>query len=380
VGTVHTEINTAQTAHTPGKPCGDVVRTMISERGMIVVLADGIRSGVRAQLAAESCAAQILCYLENGDSLRKTAVRLRHVMEQNRAPDQPFAAFIVAQLRTDGVCTAVTYDIPPPLYLSGNSATVLDPVSVSEPRLAEFRIKLEPGESILLVSDGITESGRGQAGLRVWSIAGVEDFCSDHLAARLPVKELPHELVREAVFRDRDGHDDCTAVLLHTRPSQNLVILTGPPVRPEDDIKFVQRFQKIPAGQKVICGGTTASIFARETGQSIQPTPESPSRFTPPGMDLQGADLVTEGVVTLNQAYNLFDEDLEFWEEENPAVNLCRKLQTADRIHILTGAARNKNNLTAHSKQLGMISRQDILELLTKKLKSAGKIVIVEPA
>lgn len=86
-------------------------------------------------------------------------------------------------------------------------------------------------------------------------------------------------------------------------------IFTGPPAQSGDDRKVIENFLALP-GTRIVAGATTAQIVARHLGRELKINTADTSMIAPPGYSIEGIDLATEGAVTLNQLYNIFDAEL----------------------------------------------------------------------
>ena len=120
-------------------------------------------------------------------------------------------------------------------------------------------------------------------------------------------------------------------MLARCRPGCTVNVLTGPPADRQADGAVVRRFMELE-GQKVVCGGTTAKIVGRQTRQPVSVREDANSLIAPPDYVLKGVDLATEGAVTLNQAYNILDEDPSRYEKSTGVSRLCEMLRAADRV------------------------------------------------
>jgi hypothetical protein len=102
--------------------------------------------------------------------------------------------------------------------------------------------------------------------------------------------------------------------VIYFREPRDLLVITGPPFHEENDREIARTFAEF-TGTKVISGGTTAQIIARELGTTIR---DSPDYTESPAMSLMdGADLVCEGVLTLGAvAANLAGNTVPW---QNPA-------------------------------------------------------------
>ena len=378
-GYVHVEVEIAQSSKRPEAPCGDTVRCDRSPSGTTVVCVDGIGSGIRAHIAAEMCGSRMLEMLRLGSSLHKTVDSIVRTMQQWREPQRPFAAFSVARVRNDGMATVLAYDAPPPLLISHHHAAGLPAraVQLGGTLVSESNCCLEPGDGLMLTSDGITQAGLGNGLALGWQTEGVVRCVNDCLANRVPLREIPERVHRQARRLWRTGGDDCSAALALCRRGQVVNLLTGPPADRANDAAAVRRFLNCE-GLKIVCGGTTAELVARALKQRMRIEQNPRSLIAPPRYEIDGVDLVTEGAVTLNQVYNLLEEDVQQLKEDSGVTELCALLQVADRVNIFQGDARNQANGDISFRQRGILHRHRIVPLIAEKLRAAGKLVVVE--
>jgi hypothetical protein len=151
--------------------------------------------------------------------------------------------------------------------------------------------------------------------------------------------------------------------------------MSGTPLNKDADYKLVHDFINTQ-GIKIICGGTTSTIAAREMKQHLVANNDYISPIAPPSYKLNGINLVTEGIVTLNQVYNLLDEEYIDNEDDSPVFELLELLNTADRINIFTGKSLNPSGGNIVFKQQGILPRQIILQLIKHKMIEKGKLVV----
>lgn len=377
-GYVHVEADVKQSPKRPGAPCGDLTACDRTAAATTLVVADGIGSGIHAHIAAEMCVSRLLGLLHSGFSMRKAFASLVRTMEKRRDPALPYAAFTIAQVRNDGMATVLSYETPPPIFISPRHASVLPtrPIQLGGSLATEADFYLEPGDGLLVVSDGITQAGLGRGLPNGWCIEGVARCVNDCLADRIAPSRIPVVVHDKARDLWKQGGDDCTVALALCRRGVVLNILTGPPANPSDDSATITRFMQAE-GCKIVCGGTTAEIVARHLGQHVKVEPDPESLIAPPRYEVPGLRLVTEGAVTLNQVYNLLDEDTDELVEDSGVTELCLLLQAADRVNILMGAAHNKAEGDIAFRQQGILTRDHIIPLIADKLRAAGKLVVL---
>jgi hypothetical protein len=397
-GYVHIEVEVAQSSKRAETPCGDVVACERNAAATTLLCADGIGSGIRAHVAAEMCASRLKELLRLGFSLRKAFASVARTMQQARDPSRPFAAFSVARILNDGMTTILGYEMPGPVLISRRHAAALPQTAVElgGALVQESDCYLEPGDAVLLTSDGITQAGLGGGLPLGWQTEGVVRCLNDRLADGLLPKELPQAVHREACrlwrqaesgprcrrenpYGDRPpaAGDDCTVMMALCRKGHIVNILTGPPAKSSDDVAVVRRFLQ-SEGLKFVCGGTTAEIVGRVLKQPVLVEQDCQSLIAPPRYEIPGVDLVTEGAVTLNQVYNVLDEDIRKLTEDSGVTELCALLQVADRVNIFVGGARNGAANDISFRQRGILSRNQILPLIAERLRNAGKLIVME--
>ena len=392
-------------------PCGDLLATLRTNTGTTIICADGIGSGIRAHIAAQMCVSRLTESLQQELSLRTAFQSVATTMQASRDPHKPFAAFSIARIRSDGYATVFSYDAPPPIMVSRQGATVLAsrPFPLPGGLALESNCQLNMGEGILLMSDGITQAGLGWGANTEWTSEGVVRFVNSKISSRLKLSLAPAMLHKEAIARwkgevqesarsfspyspdarhqamvrqtakDRasfSGGDDCSIVLGLCRTGQTVNILTGPPLDRDDDTATVKRFLQIP-GLKIVCGGTTAKLVAKYLNVPLEMEDEPMSVIAPPRYGIKGINLVTEGAVTLNQVYNILDEDIANLHEDSGVTELRLLLGVADKLNIIVGMADNTANTDISFRQRGVLSRKVLMPLLAEKLRQEGKLVNV---
>ncbi|GMU20530.1 MAG: hypothetical protein AMXMBFR13_06270 [Phycisphaerae bacterium] len=385
MGYVHVEISTSQSPRRPGGLCGDVVTFERTTRGTTVICCDGIGHGIKANIAATMTVSRLEELLRRSYSLREAVAGVAGTLTQAKEKELPYACFSLARINTEGEATVLSYESPPAILISGRRfASVLPrrPLLLDAAWVHESSCYVEGGEGLVLVSDGITQAGLGTQLRDGWGIEGVCRCISHGLATGTALERLPTALHMEAQRIDNapangTRGDDCTVVLAHCRPGRMVNVLTGPPGGKESDAAVVRRFMALE-GRKIVCGGTTAKIVGQQTHQRVAVRQEVNSLIAPPDYVLRGVDLATEGAVTLNQAFNIFDEDPTRYEKCTGVSRLCEMLREADRVAFMVGRTQNVGHDDISFRQRGILQRETIVPLLAEKLQRAGKLVTVE--
>lgn len=358
---------------------GDVVAVCRRPEATFVLLADGLKSGVRANLAAEFCLARLKAKLECGASLTSALSDVLLTLEENRRRLSLWSALTVLQFIPSGLATVYTYEMPPPLVLMrrGLHLVPAEHITLGGTIVGKYRVELHENEGMVLLSDGVTQAGVGNGLAWGWGIDGVRREGEFFLASDA-WRRLPQFLVQRAQeLSSAEQSDDATAILALVRKAHQVVVFTGPPSDPRRDEKIVRRFLSLE-GCKIVCGGTTAGIVGRVLGTEPIVDPKSIHPYCPPRLILDGVDYATEGAISLNQVYNLLDVLPKTVEERNVVVALYEELLRADLITFLVGMAENPASAAQPFFQMGILRRQHIVPLLAEKLRALGKLVTIE--
>lgn len=377
---VFVEIKTSQGPKRAGMPCGDVVVCERTNLGTTIIVCDGIGSGVKANIFATMCAARLKELLDRGFSLRKAFSNVVNTMNQAPGKDLPFAAFTLARILPDGNTTVLSYEMPAPILVSFGYASVLpQQTSILEERfIGESNCELRKGEGLILVSDGITQAGLGHGLAYGWEIEGLNRYINELFRNKIQPATLPDTIRFKAreLCKGKPG-DDATVVLAYAREGRRVDILTGAPIDPEKDSQVVADFMA-KNSVKIVCGGTTAKILSRELKRPLRIEEEYYNPITPPYYMIDGIDLVTEGAVTLNQLYNIWDVERDKLDKKSPVTEFYDLLKHADQVNFMIGGSINAAVHDISYKQMHILPRNKIIPLLAAKLEKAGKLVSVE--
>ncbi|HCF38222.1 MAG TPA: stage II sporulation protein, partial [Thermosipho africanus] len=247
---------------------------------------------------------------------------------------------------------------------------------VENKKLTVSEIDIKIGDSIFLMTDGISQAGMGTD---MYPFGFGEENIIFELKNLLKNK-VEHEnivkhMIRLAEKLDRYSKgDDALIAGLKIREKRVLTIMVGPPEDESKDRIVVEKLLN-SRGKKVICGGTTGQIVERITGKNIDVDVRTISKNSPPIGYMEGVDLVTEGIITLTQVFRYYENQIE--ELGIGAKKLIEMLEDADVINFLVGRAINpahQNPLFTHDISLKFRLINDISKILEKR----GKIINLE--
>ena len=347
--------------------CGDTYICQRTQESTFFVLCDGIGSGVYANIAAITCANRLMELHRSGVSMRSMSEMVADSMHRAREEKIPFAAFTAVKILNDGLFITYTYEAPEPIMIKDGLAIPLKPSihSAEYEVIGETTGKLELGDSLIVVSDGITQSGLGQGSSFGIGTEGLVDFVNRRSAHKHNIYKLPGEVL-EMSNRICGGRyeDDSTVAILHCREASQLAILSGPPALRAKDKEIVESFMNAP-GLHVVAGSTTADIVSRELKREVTFVDNTRSLASPPEYKIDGIDLV-----------NILDEDSCSLSGDSPVERFCAMMLKADAITFFIGSAVNEAHDSMVFRQAGIRPRISAIQLISKKLKDMGKLVV----
>lgn len=365
--------------------CGDQVKILRLPERSIVVLSDGLGSGVKASILARLTTEIIVTMIRAEAALHDVIETVVGTLPMCRVRKIAYATFVLLEIEhASGRFKVVNFDSPGPLYLRQGT---IEPLpghtrTVDGKTLEVAEGTLARGDFLGLLSDGVIYAGMGVTMNFGWG----RDQVAEHLESasrRLPrssealVRSVMHQT--ERLYGGQPG-DDATFVGVLARSASRLMIFTGPPLAPEQDEALVNRLMTFD-GRKVVCGGTTGNIVGFHLGSAVEVDLSTVRDDLPPLGYLPGVDLVTEGVLTLTKTAELLRESQgdprRLPADRNGAVLLTRHLLQADSIAILAGERVNpwyQNPLLPKSVSI----RRHLLAQITELLHGYRKQVTVE--
>lgn len=200
-------------------------------------------------------------------------------------------------------------------------------------------------DRIIFMTDGIPQSGLGSKRYPTgWGLDNIAVFAENQIAREFEISatKLSRKILNQASINDSFKiRDDATCGVVYFRKPREFMLITGPPFYKIKDADFVKRIQEFP-GKKIICGGTTAEIIARELDLEIDIQHHFAEKTLPPAAKMEGFEMVTEGILTLGRVEEILENytsDMRL--EESPPEEVVKLLIEHDIIHIIVGTRIN---------------------------------------
>lgn len=373
---VFIEICNAQQFKNKQVVCGDTFlsKKIAGDNRFVAVLSDGLGSGIKANVLSTMTASMALNYSMRHEPILRSALNIMNALPVDSVRNISYATFTIFDIDFEGNTKIVEFDSPEYLlfrdnkYISPTKEVIgidrdgneyrayegdKDLIEKMGNEAASFRklycstIKLCKGDRLIAYSDGVTQAGMGAKEHPFgWGDANVIKFVQGVLNEKpdISARELSQLIVNQALQKDRmKCKDDISCAVIYARDPRGLLICSGPPYHSSKDASLALTIDKF-YGKKIICGGTTSKIIARELDRDLfVDLTKVKSKKYPPVATMKGVDLVTEGILTLGAVIELLEkeEPLDRFDE-SPAAEILRLILDSDVINLIIGTRINE--------------------------------------
>jgi len=324
--------------------CGDIVEVVRLLDSTIIVLSDGLGSGVKANILATLTSKIAATMLKEGADIFETVDTIVKTLPVCKVRDLAYSTFTLIKIEDSGRVYMAEYDNPP-FFLIRNGQHCEVPkkdIIIHGKTVSECTFNLEEGDVFTVVSDGVTHSGLGDFLSLGWKWEGVKEYLQKIYSTDKTVRDMAKDLLDVCmVFDGGNPGDDTTALIIKADREKHVDLFSGPPQNPGDDRHAVSRFMS-GRGKKIICGGTAANIASRELKRALNVNMDFSDKNVPPTASMEGIDLITEGVLTISIALEkikeyskpmatLIDDEMEFGKD---GASLLAKMLICECSHL----------------------------------------------
>ena len=367
--------------------CGDHVDIVEQgENSTVIVLADGLGSGVKASILSTLTSKIISTMMSEGLSLEDCVETIAATLPICSVRGVAYSTFTILHLVNNTEAELIEYDNPQTILLRDgkNYDYPRTEMNIGGKKIYKSEIKLTEKDIFILMSDGCPHAGIGNVYDFGWKREDIISFMETFADVGYTAKTLSTILVDECdrLYNNEPG-DDATSCVIRIRKREPMNILFGPPSNRDDCDRMMSLFFS-KAGKHIVCGGTTSSIAAKYLGKPVRASLNFDDPEIPPTAELEGVDLVTEGVITVNKVlqyardYLGENKSYEHWSIKRDGASLiCRMLfEEATDINFFVGRAINP----AHQNPdlpINFIIQMNLVEDLSQCLRQMGKRVKV---
>ena len=369
--------------------CGDKVEVLKTEDSSIIILADGMGSGVKANILATLTSKILGTMFREGAEIDACVETIARTLPICKEREVAYATFSILQIFRDGEAYLVEYDNPKCVFIR-NKEIINYPYQervIEGKKIREYRFHVELNDCFVLMSDGAIWAGEEETMNYNWEwddMAAYTLKCTNETLSAARLAAMLSQVCYD-LYGQKPG-DDTTVAVTRVIRRQVVNIFTGPPSRKEDDERVVHDFMK-QEGKKVICGGTSANVASRVLKREIVTLVKHADPKIPPMATMEGLDLVTEGVLTIGSALGLlhryenddFDEAFfDALDAENGAAKLARLLiEECTDLNLFVGRALNPAHQNSNL-PFDLSVRMNLVEQLKDCAERMGKHVTVK--
>ena len=372
--------------HVGEQLCGDHVDIVEpDENSTVIVLSDGLGSGVKAFILSTLTSKIISTMMAEGLSLEECVATIAATLPVCSVRGVAYSTFTIIHIINNETAEIIQYDNPQVILIRNdvNYDYPKTEMSIGGKKILKSVVRLQENDVFIAMSDGCPHAGIGMAYNFGWKRDDIIDFMQMLTPVGYTAKTLATMLVDECdkLYGHEPG-DDTTACVVRIRKRVPMNLLFGPPFNRDDADRMMSLFFS-KEGKHIICGGTTSSIAAKYLGKPLRAKLDFSSDL-PPTAEIEGVDLVTEGVITMNKvveyAKDYLDENkyYEHWSFQRDGASMISRLlfEEATDISFYVGRAINP----AHQNPelpINFNIKMNLVEELSKCLREMGKRIKV---
>ena len=351
----HVEIDVQQKRPKGEIACGDVFQSDMSrgEGRNILVLSDGIGHGIKASVLATLTATMAVKYTKMHTKPEVAARIIMNALPKSSDGKENYATFTIIETDPDRQVRITNYDNPKVLIIRNGKSFL--------PKQYELEIRGEENlgkilrcrefvalkeDRLIFLSDGITQSGLGSGQFSMgWGLDKIEEFVINQINRMedISATKLARKIINQAAMNDDFSmKDDATCGVIYFREPRKFMLITGPPFYKIKDFDFVGRIKNFK-GKKIICGGTTAEIIARELNLEVKIQHiKKEANTLPPTAKMEGFELISEGILTLRRVEDILENyNSDSRLGDTPPEEIVKLLLQHDVIDVIVGTRIN---------------------------------------
>lgn len=363
--------------------CGDHIDIVEqSEDSKVIVLADGMGSGVKASILSTLTSKIISTMMAEGLPIEECVATIAATLPVCSVREVAYSTFTIIRIINSETVEIIQYDNPKVLFIRDGKPLDYPEIemNIDGKTIYKTTISLLEGDTVVVMSDGCPHAGIGLGYNFGWEMKDISDYMCMMSVGNFTAKTLSTMLIDEVdkLYGHNPG-DDATACVIKIRKRIPVNILFGPPSNRDDCNRMLNLFFS-KEGKHIVSGGTTASIVSKWLKKPLVTSLTFDRSNMPPIASIEGVDLVTEGVITMNkvvenaQDYLEKNESFEEWGYGTDGASLiCRILfEEATDINFYVGKAVNP----AHQNPdlpINFNIKMNLVQVLSESLVKMGK-------
>jgi hypothetical protein len=362
--------------------CGDNVACTVNGDYTTLVLADGLGSGVKANILS-TLTSKILCTMAaNEIDIYECVETIIQTLPVCAERGVAYSTFSIIHVNKEGKGELFEFDNPEAIYYHNGKCQNFEreELDVCGKRVYRSELNLEENDIILVMSDGTIHAGIGMILNFGWERPQIMEHLDNNIKPEMSARAVACMLAAACndLYADKPG-DDTTVAAVRIRQRLDVNIMVGPPVDKEKDDYYIKNFLE-GHSKKIVCGGTSSTIVARYLKTELKTSFDFPDKDVPPIGFIKGIDLTTEGVLTLRKLLQLSEkyvsiDDLTpktFTKQDGASLLADFLFEKATHITFFVGQS---VNVAHQGLPIDTTMKLKLVEKITENLRKMGKIV-----
>ncbi|MBR6400199.1 MAG: SpoIIE family protein phosphatase [Firmicutes bacterium] len=381
------EIGWKSVNHHGEQLCGDHVEVIEKKNGSyVIVLADGLGSGVKASILSTLTSKIISTMIAEGLPIEDCVATIADTLPVDKVREVAYSTFTIINIKENSAAELIQFDNPHIIFIRDGDTRpyAKTEMNIGGKKIFRSEIKLREDDVFVAMSDGCPHAGIGISYNFGWKTEDIAKYMEGLMSIGYTAKTMSTMLVDECnrLYGGKPG-DDATACVVKIRRRVPMNILFGPPANRDDCGRMMSLFFS-KAGKHIICGGTTSAIAAKWLNKTVKTSLNFENDGVPPIAEIDGVDLVTEGVITISKVIEYAEDHIgenklyEKWEHYNNGAALISRMlfEEATDINFYVGRAVNPAHQSADL-PLNFNMKMQLVQRLTESLKKMGKQIKV---
>lgn len=381
------EIGYKSLNHVGEQLCGDHIDIIEQDdNSTVIVLADGLGSGVKASILSTLTSKIISTMIAEGLKLEDCVSTIAATLPVCSVRGVAYSTFTIMRIKDNRELEIIQYDNPHVILLRDgkNTEYAKSEMNIDGKKIYKSTVQLREGDIFVAMSDGCVHAGVGTTLNFGWDRKEIAEYMETFYSVGFTAKTLATVLLDRCneLYGMKPG-DDTTVCVVRIRKREPMNLLFGPPSNRDDCNKMMSLFFS-KEGKHIICGGTTSTIAAKYLDKPLKPSLNFEDLSIPPTAEIEGVDLVTEGVITINKVleyakdYLADNESYQDWSYKRDGASMISRLlfEEATDINFFVGRAINP----AHQNPdlpINFNIKMNLVSELSECLKKMGKRIKV---
>lgn len=210
--------------------CGDKVEVLKTENSDVVILADGMGSGVKANILATLTSKILRTMFLEGADIELAVETIAKTLPICKVRKVAYATFSILQVSHNGEGYLVEFDNPSCVFVR-NKKVIDYPYEerlIEGKKIREYRFQVELNDCFVLMSDGVIYAGAGELMNMGWTWKDMADYtlrCTKETLSASRLAALLSDACND-LYQQRPG-DDTTIAVMRVVERKIVNIFTG---------------------------------------------------------------------------------------------------------------------------------------------------------